>query len=97
MRRVHELSAEEVRTVIRESDTNTELSTARIAESDFRIQDTYKKYLVTQNRTSCFKTFILTTITIMHKKNSAFRSSTINFLFEAKHQVLEYLQPTLQV
>jgi hypothetical protein len=40
MRRVQELRAEEVRTVIRESDTNTELSTARMAESHFRIQDT---------------------------------------------------------
>ncbi len=45
MSRVQELRAEEVLTVIRESDTNTELSTARIAESDFRIQDTWGRQI----------------------------------------------------
>ncbi len=52
MRRVQELRAEEVRTVIRESDTNTELSTARIAESDFRIQDTWGRQIYSD---TCFK------------------------------------------
>jgi hypothetical protein len=40
MRRLQELRLEELRTATRGSETKTELSTARMAESDFRIQDT---------------------------------------------------------